>query len=78
MRTGHDVQPGIQIADPHAPIPAERARGDLDPRRRLAALVLGEVDEADRAVHLLGGQPVGDQPLAAVVELDVAVQDAVE
>ena len=68
----------VAVGDRHAPVAAERARGDLDPGRRLAALVLGEVDEADRAVDLLLGQPLGDQLLAAVVELDVALQDPVE
>ena len=52
--------------------------GDLDARRRLAALVLGEVDEPDRAIDLLRGQALCDQLLAALVELDVALEDAVE
>ena len=43
----------VAVGDRHAPVAAERARGDLDPRRRLAALVLGEVDEADRAVDVV-------------------------
>ncbi len=35
----------VAVGDRHAPVAPERARGDLDARGRLAALVLGEVDE---------------------------------
>src|SRR4029077_13433658 len=68
----------IAVGDRHAPVTSEGARGDLDPGRSLAALVLGEVDEADGAVDLRGGEALGDQLLAALIELDVAAQDAVE
>ena len=68
----------VAIGDRHAPITAEGARGDLDPGRRLAALVLGAIDELDRAVHLRLGQTLGDKFLAALAELDVAVENAVE
>ncbi len=77
-RRGGLARSSVPVGDRHAPVAAEGAGGDLDPWGRLAALVLGEIDEADRVVHLLGGQPFGDQLLAAVVELDVAVQDPVE
>src|ERR1700733_11426430 len=77
-RRGGRARSSVTVRDRHAPVAAEGASGDLDPGGRLAALVLGEIHEANRAVHLLGGQPFGDQLLAAVVELDVAVQDPVE
>ena len=55
------------------------ARGrDLDPGRRLAALVLGGVDHPDHAVDHLGGHSAADQLLAALVLLDVGLEDRVE
>src|SRR5271167_5099994 len=68
----------IAVGDRHAPVAAERARGDLDSGGCLAALVLGEVHEPDRTVDLALGEPLGDQLLASLVELYVALQDAVE
>ena len=68
----------VAVGDRHAPVAPERALGDLDARRGLAALVLGQVDEPARRVAPPLGQPLGDQLLAAEVQLDVAVQDAVE
>ena len=68
----------VAVRDRHPPVAAERLRRDLDPRRLLAALVLGQVDEADDAVDVLRGQAAGDELLAAEVLLDVALEDRVE
>src|SRR5438067_1443217 len=43
----------IGVHDGKAPVLAESATGDADTRRRLTALVLGDVDEADDARHRL-------------------------
>ena len=43
----------VRVRDRHPPVAAERARRDLDPRRRLAALVLGPVDEREHALDRL-------------------------
>ena len=66
------------VRDRQAPVAAERLRADLDPGRRLAALVLGAVDEPDHLVDDLLGQAAADQLLAALVLLDVGLEDRVE
>ena len=57
----------IAVGDGHAPVAPEGARGDLDARRRLAALVLRQVDESDDPLDVLGGKALGDELLAALV-----------
>ena len=52
------------IRDRRAPVAAERLRAQLHARRRLAALVLGPVDQRERAVHDLGIEPVRAELLA--------------
>jgi uncharacterized protein (TIGR00369 family) len=59
-------------------VATEGTGSDLDPGRRLTALVLGQVDQADDALDLLGGQALGRQFAAAQVELHVAVQDSIQ
>ena len=54
----------VAVGDRHAPVAAERLRGDADAGRVLAALVLGEVDEAQDAVDVLGGQAALDELVA--------------
>src|SRR3989440_12469461 len=68
----------IAVADGPAPVGSEGAFGDLDPGWRLAALVLGAIDQVERVLDGVGGQTLGDQLLAAEVQLDVAVQNTVE
>ena len=46
----------VAVGDRHPPVAAERRRGDLDPRRRLAALVLGAVDQSDHLVDDVRGR----------------------
>src|SRR2546423_686917 len=65
----------VAVGDRHAPVAAEGLAGDLDARRALAALVLGEVDQADDAVDVGLGEAARDQLLAAEVLLDVALDD---
>src|SRR3954447_16464930 len=66
------------VRDRHPAVAAERLRADLDPRGRLPALVLGQVDKADHRVHDVGGQAAADQLLAALVLLYVGLEDLVE
>ena len=47
----------VGVRDRHPPVAAERARRDLDPGRRLAALVLGPVDQREHPLHGLLGSP---------------------
>ena len=44
----------VAVRDRHPPVAAEGPLGDLDPGRRLAPLVLGDVDEPDHAVDGIG------------------------
>src|ERR1700730_10607209 len=77
-RANTSCSASIAVRDRHAPVAAEGAFGDLDAGGRLSALVLGEIDQADRALDLDLGESLGDQLLASVMELDVSVQDPVE
>ena len=47
----------VGVGDRHPPVAPERARRDLDAGRRLAALVLGAVDEREHALDRVGRQP---------------------
>src|SRR5215207_8452877 len=68
----------VAVRDRHAAVAAERLGADLDARRVLPALVLGEVDEPDDALHVLLGQAPCDELVAAQIVLHVALEDAVE
>ena len=74
----HRRSPPVAVRDRHPAVAAERLAGDLDAGRLLAALVLGQVDEPDDAVDVLGRQAARDELLAAEVLLDVALEDRVE
>src|SRR5579862_7889849 len=47
----------VPVGDGHAAILAEGLGGDANARRRLAALVLGPVDQRGHAPHELGVEP---------------------
>src|SRR5262249_58375130 len=66
------------VRDRKPPVPAERLRAHLDSGRSLAALVLGPVDEADHLVDDVLGKTAADQLLAALVLLDLGLEDLVE
>ena len=55
---------GEAVGDRQPAVAAERLRGDADAWRRLAALVLGAVDERDHIVDDLAGETLVDQLLA--------------
>src|SRR5919106_2356675 len=65
------------IRDRRPPVAAERLRAQLHARRRLAALVLGTVDQRD---HLLDDVVVEllEQLLPRAVELDVRLEHGIE
>src|SRR5215212_10546649 len=73
-----DASSAVSIRDRHPPIPPERLRRDLYPRRVLASLVLGQVDEAQHAVDVAGVVARPDDLVAAHVLLDVGLEDGVE
>src|SRR5439155_1739439 len=56
----------------------ERLGAELDPRRGLAALVLGAVDHRDRTLDYVAVEAVGRELLAGAVLLDVGLEHAVE
>src|SRR5438132_12774216 len=66
------------VDDGQAPVPAERARGDLHADRALAALVFVAVDHRDDLPHDRGIEAVGDDVGQAPVLLDVGLEDRVE
>src|SRR5829696_917806 len=68
----------VAVRDRHAAVAAERLGADLDARRVLPALVLGEVDEPDDAGDVLLRETPRHELVAAQVVLDVALEDAVE
>src|SRR5205823_5297600 len=69
--------PGPAVRDRGPPVAAERLRAELHPRRRLAAFVLGPIDEGERALHHLRVELL-EQLLARAVELDVRLENGVE
>ena len=65
----------VAVRDRQPPVAAERLRGDLDARGRLAALVLGAVDHPDHALDVLGGQALAHELVGVEVLLHVARED---
>ena len=72
--------PGVAEAvdDRIAAVAAEILRADLDARRRLAALVFGEIEQALDPAHRLRVVARGDRSGNSHLLLDEAVQDVVE
>src|SRR3954452_8913375 len=68
----------ITIRGRQTPVAVERLRRDADARWRLAALVLGQVDQTDHAADLLLVEPTGAQFFGIEVLLDVALEDRVQ
>src|SRR4030067_762217 len=58
------------VRDSHAAVLSEGPRGDLDPRRRLAPLVLAPVDEGHAAANDFFGEPRRDHPGDALILLN--------
>ena len=75
-RRGRLAAPAVR--DRRAPVAAERLRAQPDAGRRLAALVLGPVDERHRPLHDVGGEAVRAQLLERAVLLDVRLEHPVE
>src|SRR5690242_9469959 len=69
---------GPAVRDRGAAVAAERLRPQLDPRRGLAALVLGAVDHPQRALDDLRVEAVLRELLTRAVELDVRLEHLVE
>src|SRR5437763_10965422 len=68
----------VTVGDRYSPVLAEGLRGDANADRRLAALVLGEIDKSHDPCNYLGVEAHLDQLACSVVALDVRLEDRVE
>ena len=72
------MEPAIVGNDGVAAADAEGLGSDLDPRRSLAALVLGTIDEFDHSDDDITIDPLGNQFLNRQVALDVSLDHTIE
>src|SRR5439155_2120699 len=68
---------GPAVRDRRSPIATEGLRAELDAGRGLATLVLGTVDEGERALDDVGVELL-EELLPRAVELDVGLEDGIE
>src|SRR6266446_9686683 len=66
------------VDDGIAPLLADQTRGDLDAGRRLAALVLGGLEQTPHAIDGCDVMALGREILGPEVALDQPAQDGVE